>query len=261
MPTIPTNQINLYYEEQGQGPALVFIHGLGSSTRDWEYQAPEFARDYRVITFDLRGHGKSDKPAGPYTMPMLASDLAGLLQKLQIPSVHLAGMSLGGGVAFQFVLDHPGMVKTLTIINSGPSLGGTPEQAKQEVERRAGIVKQMGMRAMGEALSPALFPKPEQAALRETFVARWAENDPQAYIEATRSMLGWNVTDQLGSIACPTLILAADQDYSPVAAKEAYAALIPNAQLVVIPDAHHALPLECPEKFNAALAGFLAEHP
>jgi pimeloyl-ACP methyl ester carboxylesterase len=261
MPTIPSNQTNLYYEEQGEGPTLVFIHGLGSSTRDWEYQVPEFARHYRVITFDLRGHGQSDKPAGPYTMPMLASDLAGLLKGLQLSTVHLAGMSLGGGVAFQFVLDHPEMVKTLTIINSGPSLGGTPEQAKQEVERRAGIVKQLGMRAMGEALSPALFPKPEHVALRETFVARWAENDPQAYIEATRSMLGWNVTDQLGSIACPTLILAADQDYSPVAAKEAYTALIPNAQLVVIPDAHHALPLECPEKFNAALAGFLAEHP
>lgn len=150
------------------------------------------------------------------------------------------------------------MVKTITIVNSGPSMGGTPEQARQEIERRAGIVRQLGMRAMGEALSPNLFPKPEHAALRETFVARWAENDPQAYVEALRSMLDWDVADRLGALGCPTLILAADQDYSPLAAKEAYVKLIPNARLVVIPEAHHAVPLEQPEKFNAALADFLA---
>ena len=260
MPTIPANHINLYYEEHGDGQPLVFIHGLGSSTRDWEFQVPEFSKSYRVIAFDLRGHGQSDKPAGPYHLPMLAADLAGLLQALRIPSAHLVGISLGGGVAFQFALDYPAMVKTLTIVNSGPSLGGTPEQARQEIERRVGIVQQLGMRAMGEALSPNLFPKPEHAALRETFVARWAENDPRAYIEATRSMLGWNVVDQLGAIVCPTLILAADQDYSPVAAKEAYVKMTPHARLVVIPDAHHATPIEQPEKFNAALTDFLAQH-
>ncbi len=260
MPTILANQINLYYEEHGDGQPLVFIHGLGSSTRDWEFQVPEFSRSYRVISFDLRGHGRSDKPAGPYRIPLLAADLAGLLQALHIPSAHLVGISLGGAVAFQFALDYPAMVKTLVIVNSGPSLGGTPEQARQEIERRVGIVQQLGMRAMGEALSPALFPKPEQAALRETFVARWAENDPLAYIEATRSMLGWNVLDQLGAIGCPTLILTADQDYVPVAAKEAYVGLMPNARLVVIPDAHHAVPLEQPEKFNAAVTDFLARH-
>ena len=260
MSTISSNQIQLYYEEHGHGQPLVFIHGLGSSTKDWESQVPEFSKSYRVITFDLRGHGQSDKPAGPYQIPMLAADLAGLLQALNIPSAHLVGLSLGGAVAFQFAIDYPAKVKTLTIVNSGPSLGGTPEQARQEIDRRVGIVQQLGMQAMGEALAPTLFPNPEQAALRETFVKRWAENDPQAYIEATRSLLGWNVEDQLGTIKCPTLILAADQDYSPVATKEAYVKLIPHARLVVIPEAHHATPLEQPEKFNTALREFLDQY-
>jgi 3-oxoadipate enol-lactonase len=257
MAQISANDINLYYEVHGDGQPLIFIHGLGSSTDDWEFQVPEFSKSYRVITFDLRGHGRSDKPAGPYQIPMLAADLAGLLQALHIPPAHLVGLSLGGAVAFQFALDNPEKVKTLTIVNSGPSLGGTPEEARQEIERRVGIVQQLGMRAMGEALAPALFPKPEQAALRETFIRRWAENDPSAYIEATRSLLGWNVEDQLGRIKCPTLILASDQDYSPVTVKEAYVKLIPNARLVVIAEAHHALPIEQPEKFNAALRDFL----
>jgi 3-oxoadipate enol-lactonase len=264
MPKISTNVIKLYYEDQGQGPPLVLIHGLGSSTFDWRFQVPEFSKSYRIITYDLRGHGQSEKPEGPYTIPMMAADLAGLIQELNLPEAHIVGISLGGVVAFQFVLDYPAMVKTLTIVNSSPSLESTlnltPEEAKQEVERRVGIVQQLGMKAMGEALSPGLFPKPEHASLRETFVNRWAENNPRSYIEATRSALGWDVQDQLGRITCPTLILAADQDYSTVATKEAYVKLIPKAQLVVIPDAHHGVTMECPEKFNSALGDFLARY-
>jgi pimeloyl-ACP methyl ester carboxylesterase len=260
MPKIHSNHINLYYEVNGDGQPLVFIHGLGSSTRDWEFQVPEFSKSYRVITCDLRGHGRSDKPDGPYHLAMFAADLAGLLSALGLAAAHIVGFSLGGGVAFQFAIDYPAMVKTLTIVNSAPSFGATPEEAQQEIERRVGIVQQFGMRAMGQALSPNLFPHPDQSALRETFVERWAENDPRAYIEATRSMLGWNLMDQLGSIQCPTLVITADQDYTPVAVKEAYVKLLPNAQLVVIPGTHHAIPMEQPEKFNAVLMAFLTKH-
>jgi 3-oxoadipate enol-lactonase len=260
MPKVQSNGISLYYEVHGDGQPLILLHGLGSSTRDWEFQVPEFSRRYQVITLDMRGHGQSDKPEGPYSIPMFAADVAGLMQALGVKSAHIVGLSLGGAVAFQFAIDHPAMVKTLTIVNSAPNLGGTPEQAQQEVARRVGIVQQLGMRAMGQALAPALFPKPEHAALRETFAQRWAENDAQGYIEATRSMLGWNVEDQLGSIACPTLVIAADQDYTPVALKEAYVKLMPNARLAVVPDAHHATPVEQPARFNALLKDFLAEH-
>ena len=259
MPTLQANTIHLYYEIHGIGQPLVFIHGLGSSTRDWEGQVAEFAQTYQVITFDLRGHGQSDKPPGPYEIPMFSADLAGLLQTLGIGPAHIVGLSLGGAVALQFALDHPERVKTLTIVNSAPTLG-EPAQAQQEIDRRVNIVQQLGMRAMGEALSPNLFPKPEQATLRETFVERWAENDAQAYIEATRSLLGWNVTDRLTRLQCPTLVIAADQDYSSVEAKEAYVKLIPNAQLVVMADAHHTVPMEQPAHFNTVLRRFLADH-
>ena len=258
MPTMIVNNSGLYYEDTGQGHALVFIHGLGSSTRDWEFQVPVFSKDYRVITFDLRGHGQSDKPAGPYTIKMFAADLAGLLAGLGVKEAHVAGISLGGAVALQLALDDAAVVKTLTVVNSGPSLGGTLEQAQQEIDRRVGLVQQHGMRAMGQALAPNLFPAPEHAALRAAFVERWAANDPAAYIAATRSMLGWNVTDQLGAIQCPTLIIAADQDYTPLALKEAYVKLLPNARLAVIANAHHAVPIERPQEFNTVLARFLA---
>lgn len=259
MPTFHSNNINLNYHVDGKGQPLLFIHGLGSSMQDWESQVTEFAKKYQVITLDLRGHGKSDKPEGPYSIPLFSADAADLLKSLSIGLAHIVGISLGGAVAFQLAIDHPELVKTLTIVNSAPTLG-EPAQAQQEVERRVGIVQQMGMRAMGQALSPNLFPKPEHAALRDTFVERWAGNDPRAYVDATRSMLGWNVISRLGSIQCPTLVIAADQDYSPVAVKQAYVKLMPNARLVVIPDSHHATPIEKPAEFNQALAQFLAEH-
>ncbi len=259
MPLLAANHINLYYEVAGAGQPVVLIHGLGSSTLDWESQVPALSQTYQVVTFDLRGHGRSDKPAGPYQISQFAADLAGLLGALGIPSAHIVGISLGGGVAFQFALDYPALVRSLVLVNTAPALGGTPEQAEVEIARRVGIVQQLGMRAMGQALAPNLLPKPEHAALRETFIERWAENDPSAYIAATRSMLGWDVTARLGEITCPVLVIGSDQDYGPVSAKEVYRALMPNARLAVIPDAHHGVPFERPEAFNDVLGEFLAE--
>ena len=117
------------------------------------------------------------------------------------------------------------------------------------------------MRAMGQTLSQRLFPKPEHADLRTTFVQRWAENDQAAYLAAFRAMVGWSVLDKLPTIQQPTLIVAADQDYTPVAVKEAYAKRLPNARLAVIPDARHATPVEVPDRFNQVVLDFLAQQP
>lgn len=260
MPTISCNGINLYYEVNGQGQPLLFIHGLGSSTRDWESQVPEFSQSHQVITFDLRGHGQSDKPSGPYSIPLMAADTAALLKALGIQSAHVVGISLGGGVAIQLALDAPELVKTLVVVNSGPAMGTSAADARKEIEGRVALVQQYGMRAMGEALGPRLFPKPEHASLRQTFVERWAENDPRAYVDALLALADWNVIDQIKSIRCPTLVIAADQDYTPVALKEAYIKLMPDARLIVIPDSRHATPIERPQQFNETLKQFLAQY-
>lgn len=260
MPRTSIDCTNLYYEKTGQGQPLLFIHGLGSSTQDWAAQVDAFSTKYQAVTFDLRGHGQSDKPAGPYSIALFASDTAALLSKLGIESAHVVGISLGGAVAFQLAIDSPSLVTTLTIVNSAPAMAESAEQAKAEIDRRVNIVQQMGMRAMGEALAPNLFPGPDHEALRRIFVERWAENDPRAYIDSTLSMLDWNVTGQISSIHCPTLILSADQDYTPIAVKEAYARLMPDSKVVVIPNTHHAIPMEAPALFNAALMEFLSKH-
>lgn len=260
MSEIRSNGIHLYYEVHGEGQPLLLIHGLGSSTRDWELQVTEFSKSYKVITFDLRGHGRSDKPKGPYSMAMFAADATGLLQALGIDRAHVAGISLGGGVAFQMAVDAPEMIQTLTIVNSTPELIVRTFKERLMVWQRIAIVKVLGMKKMGEVLSKRLFVKPEHEEIRRIFCERWAENDTRAYLNAMRALVGWSVNAQIDSLRCPTLVIAADQDYSPVSVKEEYTARIPDAQLVVIPDARHAVTVEHPQAFNLALQEFLAKH-
>lgn len=258
MARIQANGINLAYEISGDGPPLLLIHGLGSTLRDWDAQVAAFAQRYRVITFDLRGHGDSDKPAGPYSMQMLAFDAAGLLQALGVPSAHVVGISLGGAIAFQLTLDHPALVKTVTIVNSGPEAIARSYKERLAIWLRFYMIRKMGLTKLGQAIGAKLFPQPENHAVRDAFVARFAHNDKEAYQHALRALLGWSVMDQVGGIACPLLAITADRDYTPLSFKEAYVAKIPGARLEVIRESHHALPMEKPQAFNAALGSFLA---
>jgi pimeloyl-ACP methyl ester carboxylesterase len=110
---------------------------------------------------------------------------------------------------------------------------------------------------MGQVLASKLLPKPEHAADRATFIQRWAQNEPNAYLRSLRALIGWSVTERLPAIACPTLIVSADQDYSPVAYKEYYTKLIPGAKLAVVADSRHMLPVERPAEFNRVVVDFL----
>jgi len=127
--------------------------------------------------------------------------------------------------------------------------------------QRLAIVRLLGMRKMGEVLSKRLFPKPDQAELRDIFVERWAENDPRAYNLTLKGLVGWSVVEKLSLIRCSTLVVAADQDYTPLEVKSGMVAKIPNAKLAVIEDAHHAAPMEYPDLFNQLLSEFLNSHP
>lgn len=253
--------VQIYYEVTGTGDPIVLIHGLGSSTRDWEPQVSYFAPRYQVVTVDLRGHGRSARPPGPYSIALFAADVAAVIKTLGIAPAHIVGISLGGMVAFQLAVSDPACVRSLVIVNSGPEFAVMGDAGRQEVEQRIQVVRAMGMRAMGEALAPRLFPKEDQAELRQVFVERWAENDPQAYCDALGAFIGWSVSDHLDAIQCPVLAISADQDYTPVAMKEAYVARLANAKLVVIEDSRHAVSLEQAQAFNEAVETFLAQVP
>ncbi len=260
MPTLQLNDIGLYYEIIGEGAPLLFIHGLGSSIRDWEPQVDFFAERYKVILFDVRGHGKSSKPPGPYSIPQFAADTANLLEKLEVAPVHVVGISMGGMIAFQLAIDHPEMLKTLTIVNSSPEYIVRTFKARLQTWQRFLVIRIFGMRKIGEIISQRMFPKPEHAELRDVFVERWAENDPRAYRASMRAILGWSVMSHLGGIECPTLVVASDGDYTPVGEKESYTEQIPKGELSVIADSRHGVTVERPEEFNSVLESFLQKH-
>ena len=258
MPKLHVQGIDLHYITAGQGQPVLLLHGLGSSARDWEFQFPAFSERYQVVAVDTRGHGESSKPPGPYSLPLFASDVAGLIKALEIAPAHVLGISMGGMIAFQMAVSAPELVSSLVIVNAAPELIVRTFRERLNLIQRQLIVRLLGMRRMGEVLGGRLLPKPDQEELRRVFADRWAENDPKAYRETMKALVGWSVADQLGDIRCPVLVIAAENDYTPVALKEAYIKRMPSAKLVVIEDSTHATPVDQPEKFNRAVLDFWA---
>jgi 3-oxoadipate enol-lactonase len=262
MRTLSVDGVELAYDVRGTGSPLLFLHGLGSNGASWEAQVDAFALRYRTITVDLRGSGASRdsaRPHGPFTMSRFARDIVALLEHLGAEPAHVVGLSLGGMVAFQLAVDSPSSVRSLVIVNSGPEVIPRTLAERWAMAVRQVITRVVGPAGFANVLAPKLFPKPEHEALRERFKATMAANDKGAYIATLEAILGWSVLAHVGQIAVPALIVCADQDYTPVSAKEAYAQRIPNARIVVVEDSHHALPIESPEAFNAVLDDFLAE--
>ncbi|MBW1849464.1 MAG: alpha/beta hydrolase [Deltaproteobacteria bacterium] len=239
---------------------MLFVHGLGSSSRDWEEQVNYFSKDYQVVTIDVRGHGLSDKPPGPYSIKLFSDDTAALITSLDLSPVHIAGISMGGMIAFQLAVDNPNLLKSMTIVNSGPEMIARSFKEKLMIFQRSVIFRLLSMQKIGEVLAGRLFPKADQEELRIKMVKRWAENDKRAYTDSFKALVGWSVAEHIGNIKCPTLVIAADEDYTPVSLKEDYVSKMKDAQLVLINDSRHATPLDRPAEFNKTLATFLSKH-
>jgi len=245
------------YDVTGAGPALLLIHGLGSCMEDWKCQVPSFAGHYRVIRYVIRGHGRHRLISSRVTIATLADDAARLLTELEAGPTHVVGLSLGGAVALQLCLDYPQCVRSLTLINTMPSYKpGSWRERVRYVERLV-MVGILGMRIAGIILARRLFPSPDQRDMRKRLAARYAANRRSTHLTLVKALAQWDVTNRLGEIHLPVLVLASEHDYTPVAAKRAYAAALPRARLEVIPGAHHAVPLEKPDEFNRLLQEFL----
>ncbi|MBC8334193.1 MAG: alpha/beta hydrolase [Anaerolineales bacterium] len=257
MPIIQTATIRTYYKISGQGEALVFIHGLGSSSQDWSFQTAFFPEYFRTIAYDVRGHGQSEKAKGPYSVQLFAKDLAALLADLGIIKAHLVGLSMGGWIAFQFAVDFPEMTNSLTIVNSWADMRPKSFYDYANLFRRNILFRLFSMRKIGEILGPKIFIKPEQKDLLQNFIESWAENHKPSYMASMKAGTGWSVADQLDKITCPVLVVAADEDYTPVEAKQKYVDELPDARLEVIEDSRHATPVEHPDEFNRLLLDFL----
>lgn len=166
---------------------------------------------------------------------------------------------MDGWIVFQFGVDYPEMTRSLTIINSWADMRLKTLDDWMSYFRRAVLFRLFSMWKIGEVLSERLFIKPEQEDLRTRFVESWAKNHKPSYMTAFQAGIGWTVHDKLAAITAPVLVVAADEDYTPISMKEGYTEKLPNGRLVVIEDSRHATPVEKPEEFNQVLLDFLQE--
>lgn len=259
MPETTVDGLALFYRESGEGIPLLLLHGLGSSGRDWEYQYPAFTPRYRTVAPDLRGFGRSGRPPGPYPIEQHAEDMFALAENLGFDRFHVLGLSMGGALALQMAVSRSDRLRSCTVVNS--LAGFCPETLGQTlaVYLRRWAFRLLGLRGFAWLIARRLFPRRDQSDLRDQFRRRFLDNDSAAYRAAFEGLIGWDVTDRLGDVRCPTLIVAADGDYWPVSTKREYARQIPDARVTVIENSRHATPIDRPETFNERVMGFLRD--
>lgn len=249
--------VDLAYSVAGDGPPVVLLHGLGGCQDNWELQLPAFTPHFRVIAPDLRGHGQSPKPKGPYRMAQLAADVAMLLMRLQTGPARVLGLSLGGAVAQQLAIDEPQLVRSLVLVNTLPRFVSHDWRQRLLGLRRFLAAYFAGMDKVADDVARRLFPLVEQTPLRLEAAARLALNDPAAYRATLWAVARFDVTFLLDLITCPTLVVAGEQDTTlPLEPKRQLAEHLPNARFLVIANSGHATPIDQPEVFNTAVLEF-----
>jgi pimeloyl-ACP methyl ester carboxylesterase len=255
MPIARVGDISINFKVEGEGEPLVMIMGFGSGMEGWHYQAPFFAKRFRVVTFDNRGVGKSDKPEGPYTTAMMAEDAVHLMDHLCIERAHVMGASMGGMIAQELAINHPERVKKLVLActyaqpllrdTDGARLTGTP------AERMGAVI---GL-AFNKPLYRLVFGN--IARLRSI-----PEGSPLAVgIEGQSSAVATHDTlDRLGAITAPTLVIVGTGDrLIDPKASEIIAGRIPGARLVKIGGGSHTFMMEKSGEFNREVLKFLTE--
>lgn len=257
MPHANVNGIDLFYERIGAGPPLLLIHGLGSSGDDWAFQRDAFAREHSVILVDLRGSGRSSKPRGPYAIAQFAADLWALLDLLEVDATHILGFSLGGSVALEMALAQPRRVQRLILCNALADYRTNTLRKWLEAHAQLTLVRTLGVRRTAHLIARRMFPREDQLPMRERVIDVVGSNPKPAYIATIHALIGWSALPRLREVACDTLIIAAEHDYTPLAQRQAEARLFPRAQVEVIHGSRHGTPFDAIERFNACVLEFL----
>ena len=263
MPVVKVGDINLCYEVHGKGQPLILITGFASAQNLWYSQVRAFSKRYRVVTFDNRGFGKSDKPAGPYTTKMLAGDTIALMDRLGIEKAHILGGSMGGMAAQEIAIEHPRRLDKLIL--SSTSAGGQPlqdmlfgliEAATPVWTRSRPDLASANLQKFMVAMASRSFNGKLYQVLIMPLVRLQARlGRVKVPVGQLQAMLSHNALERLDRIQAPTLVLTGSEDrVMPAHSSEVLASGIKSAKLVVIEGGAHALG---GERFNKEVLGFL----
>ena len=256
---IEVNGTALRYELTGVGPTtLVLVHEMGGTLDSWDHVLPALSATRRVLRYDTRGAGQSEKLGATPTMALMADDIAALLDGAGVTGkVAIAGCAVGGAIAITFALRHA--ARTAALIAMGPATGVAPERRAATLAR-ADSTALSGMKAVVEESFANSYP-PEvrhNAEHFREFRARWIANDPHSYAAIYRMLVDTDLAPLFGQIACPTLLLAGIHDkLRPPALVEPISHSIPGAKFQAL-DSGHFMAVQTPALVADAINGFLA---
>jgi len=266
MPKVKANGINIYYRVQGKGEPLVLIMGLGAECGDWILQACAFKRYYRVVTFDNRGVGKSDKPSEPYTVKTMADDTVGLMDHLGIDKAHILGVSMGGMIAQEVAINYPERVRKLILVSTN---AGREEKGRHSPEllRAIGLkedfsdedIKAVDIGKVMASLNAHAF---SGGAIKTVAVPFCWVRTKLFGIKGVKgqfeAVMTHSTLDRLHTIKAATLVIAGTEDrIVPSSSSDVLANRIPNARLVKIEGGSHTLVAEKRGRFNREVLDFL----
>lgn len=254
--------IEIEYRVDGRvkAPAVLLSHSLATNMAMWNPQTPVLAQDYLVVSYDMRGHGHSDAPAGPYDFPMLADDVVGLLDHLDIARAAFIGISIGGMIGQMLAIHHPRRLSAAVLCSTTSEIG---EHGRGLWDQRIAAVEAGGMASQVASTLERWFTEPFRAANPDTmkWVGEMIGSTPVAgFIGCGRAIQNLNLAGDLGRIATPALILPGEKDPGmPPTVSEAIHRAIPGSKFAILPNASHLSNIEQPEEFNRLVGEFLRE--
>jgi len=250
----------IWWEEQGQGDPLLLIMGLGATLEWWNRLMPSLIPRYRTIAFDNRGVGKSDVPPGPYSIPLMADDAQAVLEAAGVATAHVIGMSMGGYIAQELALRHPARVRSLV-------LGCTSCGGREAVRAAPEVASAMGARAKMSrddamwGMVPYTFDAstPRQRIAQDLAMRLRSAVSNEGYFAQFDAIRAWPGShDRLGGITAPTLVIHGETDQLvPPENGRNLARAIPNAGLVLLPNASHIFLTDQLEPARDAILAFL----
>ena len=250
------------YELNGQGPAVVLVHGMGLNRAMWQWLEPALTPHFQVLTFDLFGHGESAEPPGRPCLRTFSAQIVELLDDCGLARSAVVGFSLGGMIARRFAIDHPNRLSALAILHSAHNRSAAERAA---IGRRVEAVRKSGPAATVDAALERWFTDDFRTRDPETMalVRRWVTaNRTEVYAPIYRVLAedDAELAESIADIRCPTLVMTGAEDLgnSPDMAQR-LAAAIPGARIAILPGLRHMALAEDPATFNAPLVSFLAE--
>lgn len=255
MPYFENLGAKLYFEDQGKGKALLFLHGASWDMRQWKNEVDYFSSEYRVITLDARGHGKSSLPKGNVSPDIFWKDAKALLDYLNITTAIVCGLSMGGHTAMQLAINAPTRVERLILIGA-PCTNSYNLYERICVPVNRICLKLMPMSWIAWSMGIALGTNPTTKKYIKEVVGSINHDDFNRVWKAVTSM---ESRSELSKIKCPTLILIGDHDTLTKRQQPFIHQSIKHSKLVVIAGANHGTNLDNPLQVRQEISGFIQE--